>query len=260
MVVNTSAGDKTWQTHLDGLLAIMKDTAAPDSVSSLHRAVQAMRMSGLVEQYFASSSLYRFEKASLIIDMAKLQLRDQMRDGVELGQGFQSLRQIDLVKLRGIVKQVRRALDLAAMLLDQQEELDMRTSPVITDMRYNELRTLRIITANFLCQIGLRLQARTHPPKAFDPTKLHLEIMEATDEIYTSAMSTIEEHSTQQSGTFQGPSVFSTDFGRMLGLIWPLFCASRADGISTTQRRKMETILWKIADKARLPFAVSLPS
>lgn len=133
MVVNVSSNDKTWQIHLDGFLAILRQSSDGNGgSSSLLEAIKLIDTSNCVEEYLAKTTLACFEKACLVLDLAKLQLRKQISEVNKLLKDIGNLRQIDLVKLRSAVKQVYMNLALVATMLQNYtrfQRSDTRISP-----------------------------------------------------------------------------------------------------------------------------------
>jgi hypothetical protein len=120
MIVNNSPDDNTWQIHLDGLLAVLPqirlDEARPNS---LLKAAQILDSQIHVAELFATVAMPSMEKAGLVLDIAKLQLRQLMVEMNKLSQDMSSLRQIDLSKFRRAIKQSYRNLGLVLTLLHE---------------------------------------------------------------------------------------------------------------------------------------------
>lgn len=118
MIVNLDPADKTWETHLSGLLSILqqipdntvkftliKAVRISDSVINVHKAVEPSTVDGL-------------QKASLLLDIVKLQLR---KLGAEIDAITHSspppLRKLDIQKLQVSIKHIRKRLDLFSIMI-----------------------------------------------------------------------------------------------------------------------------------------------
>lgn len=124
MIVNVSPNDNTWQMHLIGLLAVLRQVDGCEAQpSSLLKAVHLLDSGEHIGEYLPTITMADIEKAGLVLDIAKLKLREQILEMNKLSQTVSGLRQIDLAKLRSSVKHVYRNLGLVPVMLQKHARL-----------------------------------------------------------------------------------------------------------------------------------------
>lgn len=124
-------------------------------------------------------------------------------------------------------------------------------------MRWNEYRTLLIISANLLWQTGERLHSSNFEETA-ECTKLRSETLEAVEGIYSSAVASSSTNIAKLMSTSRRTGVRSIEMSHMISVIWPLYCASRARGVRETQRERLRNMLRQVGEVAKVPIALSL--
>lgn len=118
MIVNLDPADKTWQTHLGGLLGILQQTPDNGIKSTLIKAVRTSDSVTNVHKALESSMVDGLQRASLLLDFIKLQLRKLATeiDDIE-SHSRPPLRKLDLQKLQVSIKRIRKHLELFAIMI-----------------------------------------------------------------------------------------------------------------------------------------------
>jgi hypothetical protein len=132
MIVNTVPDDKTWQIHLDGLLAMLQQnhstTEGEDKTTAnliaARKFTQSDKSGDLQEFLQSRPPMDDIEKAWLLVDISKLRLRkivatmDRLR--MFNGINITCFRKLDVEKLRVAVKQIQRELRLVRELVPKE--------------------------------------------------------------------------------------------------------------------------------------------
>jgi len=150
MIVNVSPNENTWQIHLDGLLvALQQVDSCKQRPCSLLKAVHLCNIAIRIEEYLATVAMADIEKVGLILDMAKLQLREQFSEMSKLFQTVNDLRQIDLFKLRRSVKHVYRNLALVPTMLKEHARLRDSDDTISSKPEHLSASTLKTSVGNY---------------------------------------------------------------------------------------------------------------
>lgn len=118
MIVNLDPTDQTWQTHLSGLLSILqqipdnavklpliKAVRVSDSVTNVHKALESSTVDGL-------------QRACLLLDIVKLQLRKLAPEIDAITRSSPpTLRKLDMQKLQVSIKRIHKHLDLFPIII-----------------------------------------------------------------------------------------------------------------------------------------------
>ena len=124
-------------------------------------------------------------------------------------------------------------------------------------MRWNEYKTLLIISASLLWQTGEQLRSRDFEETA-ECIRLRSEILEAVESIYSSAASLFPTKITELMSTSRSMGVGSIEMIYVFSALWPLYCASRVRGVPEIQRECLRNMLRQVGEAAKIPLALSL--
>jgi hypothetical protein len=247
MIVNLDPNDKTWLAHLDGFLAILRQWQPGSSEAPIFTLIHALRILERGHNAHASAaSLVKddVEKASLLMDIAKLRLRQLASEMGDLVGTTKRPRKLDMQKLRVSLKQVYGNMLLIPSLL---------SSCASDSAKQNEYNTILIVAASLLMDSGEFLQSTKSYSGTREYIKLSRVIQEAVNGICASVLQLLSDNVRSTNGLDKIVS-----FSIALLAIWPLYGAFAARGISTTQRRWIQAALWRIGEEARIPKALSL--
>jgi hypothetical protein len=255
MTVNTNLEDRTWQAHLDGLLAMLQlqqNYYHEEQESSLIKAVQLLRSSDATKASLESFSSNDFEKACILLDIAKLWLRKLVAQMHDLTSDSRQVRKLDIRKLRVSLKQVHRDIALIPSMLPLE-------ASGVSVLKWNEYRTVLIISESLLLQSGQFIQPIEKYRKTREFISLSSSIQEAVNGICGSFSSLFPTKSGNCARTGQ-----PVEFGHMkrltktLQVIWPLYSALKAPGITASQQNWIKNALLFVGVEASLPKALSL--
>jgi hypothetical protein len=101
MVVSVDRSDRPWQTHLNGLLVILRqsrDLVNGKRLFVLMKALQLMNSKNLGEA-MSALQVCRAEKAGILLNVAKLRLRRLNSELNKLFAGTASPRKLDIQRL-----------------------------------------------------------------------------------------------------------------------------------------------------------------
>lgn len=300
MIVNTSLTDTTWQTHLNGMLALTQHNRnTRDNLTVEMTNLSSARQIALLEEttdilgFFSSRpGIDNIEKAWLILDITKVRLRtliitmDRFR-AIDDAWHATTFKKLDVEKLRVSVKRIQRDLRLIPDLLQREYhpvkvtkatgcDISSGLPPTYTGyheesytdsflcMKWNEYRTLILITGDFLLRTGRFLYAGTSRPNARETTTLNRMMKLAADRICASVAYYIN-YSQKSSTTREEPDPDGAGMHttmktlNALNLMWPLHCAIATEsGTTEAQREWMKGALMYIGWNMRIPKAVAL--
>ncbi|UKZ68163.1 uncharacterized protein TrAtP1_009198 [Trichoderma atroviride] len=276
MIVNLDPADKTWQTHLSGLLSILqqipdnnirftlvKAVRISDSVTNIHKALESSTVDGL-------------QRACLLLDIIKLQLRklDADLDAIT-SSSPRPLRKLDMQKLQVSMKRIRKHLDIFPLMICDRfssttvhigqsgfypvSQTDKRSQNNFTDdafmIQWIQFYTLQIMTSAVLLKIGSFL----HPDATYQGKRefkaLSHIIQEAGEGICSITASYIGLCSQTARDRLEMSKIKTT---QAFLLIWPLFCVSTAPGLTDGQQSWAREVLWAIGEQLSIPKALSL--
>ncbi|KAL7920662.1 hypothetical protein ACQKWADRAFT_298115 [Trichoderma austrokoningii] len=276
MIVNLDPADRTWQTHLSGLLIIIQQLpdntpkftltkAVQISVTDAHKALETSTVDGL-------------QRACLLLDIVKLRLRKLVAEiDVVAGISPPPLRKLDMQKLQVSIKHIRKHLDLFPIIVGDSirsilvplgpgssryvNQMGKGSHNDLTDdditMQWIQFHTLQILTSAALLKIGGHLypDATYHGRREFKALS-HI-IQEAAEGIcyITASCIGLEVCSQTASYRFELSQIRTK---QSLMLIWPLFCVSTAPALSDGQKSWARQVLWAIGEKLSIPKALSL--
>lgn len=124
MIVNLSPDDRTWQVHVNGLLSILRQsssaTASP-TIFTLTTAIQCLNSQKQINEYVATPTMTSIDKASLLLSVAELTLKNIIDDMDELFAQSRAPRKIDIQRLRKSLRQIQRNLILVPPLIPEED-------------------------------------------------------------------------------------------------------------------------------------------
>jgi hypothetical protein len=125
----------------------------------------------------------------------------------------------------------------------------------------NEYRTLLIITSSLLLRSGGFLHPDTTSTD-YRNTREYMDLSHsikiAVDSICSSLYSYFGNYSKISPDARSTAEVGTIEVVCTLIAMWPLYCASKARGISVHQQEWIRNVLWNIGTRARIPKAMSL--
>jgi hypothetical protein len=247
MIVNLDSDDKTWLVHLDGFLAILRQWQPGSSEAPIFTLIHALRILERGHNAYASAATLvtdDLEKAFLLMDIAKLQLRQLASEMGDLVANTRWPRKLDMQKLRVSLKQVYGNMLLIPSLLG---------SCASDSAKQNEYNTILIVAVSLLIDSGGFLQSTQSYSVTREYIKLSRVIQEAVNGICASVSQLLPDN-------VRSTNDLDQDISRSIALlaIWPLYGAFAGHGVSTTQRRWIQAALWRIGEEARIPKALSL--
>lgn len=343
MIVNTSTDDKTWQIHLNGLLAMLQQSCkSRDGGSVATSNLIAARKFGMsdngdLQEFFRSRNpIEDIEKVWLILDISKMRLRKFIgtMDEFRASKGG-SFKKLDVEKLRVSVKLIQRDLRIITELVPKEyRPVRMSTEAVygsdsglpsyysgyygesysngkfpanprtskkmylfakshlnlVADFvcaKWNEYRTMLLITCDFLLKAAQFLYSGTSRPNARESTMQSRMVKEAVDGICASVAfyyAQPQPRAVRSSGS-QNPAILLSEQGEgeneytnigkdyssymaipmttmsALNLMWPLHCAIGVEYVTPEpQRDWMKHVLYYTGAQMRIPKAMALVS
>ncbi|KAF2005324.1 hypothetical protein P154DRAFT_518836 [Amniculicola lignicola CBS 123094] len=255
MTVNLDSEDRTWQVHLDGFLEMLyrqrwklqSDVKGP----TLIRAMQLMNPENTVATSLANLTTDNFDKACLLLDIAKLRLRKLTLAMNELVSSGRCPRKLDVQKLRVALKQVERDIASIPLLL-------LSHTPDFINSKQQEYRAVFIIVASLLIATGELLHSITIYRNMQDYKRLSRLLRDAVDSISASIASFGPEKSETLTNTTQPIEFGSTTYLDALLGMWLLHCAANTCNITISQQEQLRGGIWRIGVDARIPKALSL--
>ncbi|KAF3397391.1 hypothetical protein DPV78_007566 [Talaromyces pinophilus] len=301
MMVNTSLTDTTWQTHLNGMVAMTQHNrntrdnliVEMTNLSSARQMALSEETTDILEFFSSRRGMDNIEKAWLLLDIARVRLRtliitmDRFR-AIDGAWHTTTFKKLDVEKLRVSVKRIQRDLRLIPDLLPREYhpvkvtkatgcDISSGLPPTYTGyheesytdsflcMKWNEYRTLILITGDFLLRTGSFLYAGTSRPNVKETTGLIRMMKEAADGICASVayyMNLSQKTITKrEKEDFNGAWMNTASMQTLdaLNLMWPVHCAiSTESGATVAQREWMKGALMYIGCNMRIPKAVAL--
>lgn len=253
MTVNLNRDDKTWITHLDGFLAILR-TQGPSNNTTFSSLIHASQLvcQGHDAQMTPADDRATTRSIMLLMDVAKLRLRQLIIDLNRMTQSKISGRHIDKQRVLVGLKSVQRD----ALLITSTSVID-RMSVRITDQ--NTFRAIVIITADLIIQIGTHLETKRPFQSTRAYTKQRRSISEAVDAICDSSVRMFPDEN-ENTNTFSAISRFGPAVINGVFAVWPLHAAAVAYGINEDTRRRIRAMLWRVGTLVKIPIAMSLVS
>ncbi|KAM0262595.1 hypothetical protein ACHAQJ_001640 [Trichoderma viride] len=277
MVVNLDPADRTWQTHLSGLLAVSRRISDRTTKITLFTAIVISDLVTDVHKALESLATNNLEKAYLLLDVVKLQLRKLAAEmDAVVNNSPPVLRKLDMQKLRVSMKQIRKHLNLFPIILRDSvyptmaaiglgrspnaNQTDKIPQSILAGidllmMKWNDFRTLQIMTAAVLLKIGSFLYPDESYRRTREFTVLSNIIQEAVDGIRSSIAYYTGLPSKAASDLSETSAIKTI---QALMLMWPLSCASIAPGLAEHQRNWLREVLWMIGERCSIPKALSL--
>lgn len=253
MVTNASPADRTWQTHVNGLLSLLAHIRPTSGRYCFCKAVQNVKGDNNIQDDVALLN-DSFEKISLLLDISMLRLYDLCLDAERFLFNRQGTpRQLDVKKLQLAIKRLQRDLRLVRPMLSNYAG-DKPLEGFLA-FRWDQYRTLNIIVARVL----IRSKELFHPSSGYRDSKeisiLLKAIQQEVDEICSNVQS-----DTRYIGDAGTPSAPKSELMQALSIVWPLQCALSAPGINEQQRLWISEKLCDIGKRAFIPKAISLVS
>lgn len=301
MVVNTSLTDKTWQFHLNGMLSMIqhnhntegKQTTVIDNLSAARKFVLSEETPDIQEFFSLRPQIGSIEKAWLLLDITKVRLRklittmDRFR-AIDDTKNNTTFKKLDVEKHRVSVKRIQRDLRLIPDLLpkeyhpvsvtkmtgcDPASDLPPAYTGYYEELhpdkflctKWNEYRTLILVTGDFLLRSGRFLYSGTSRPNARETTTLNRMMKEAVDGICASVAYCYDDSkikiTEREEAEADSAWVHTTSMKTLdaLNLMWPLHCAiAMESGATEAQRDWMKKVLVDMGCRMRIPKAVAL--
>jgi hypothetical protein len=245
-----------------------------------------------IQEFFSSRpAMDNIEKAWLLLNITKVRLRTLIttmdRFRAIFAQNTTTFKKLEVEKLRVSVKRIQRDLRLIPDLLPKEYHPTKMTKRVGCDSpsvlpptfngyyeesysdsflctKWNEYRSLILITGDFLLRTGRFLYKGTSRPNARETTALNRMMKEAADGICASVahyhddsnlMITKREEAEAES-TCIYTSIKTLD---ALNLMWPLHSAIATEsGATEAQRDWMREVLLYLGCRMRIPKAIAL--
>lgn len=254
MTVNLDPDDRTWTVHLDGFLAILCQQQVECSeawISTLIHASQILKRGDGIHASLAGRAMDDLRTAFLLMDITKLRLRQLTSEMRKLLGGLERPRKLDVQKLRVSLKQVHGDILLIP------SKLRLFSSDSASALQ-NEYRTIVIVAASLMIDSGIFIQSNESYNATREYAKLSRSIKEAVDGICASFAHLLSDKAESTASIMEVTKSSGALTIDALLAMWPLFSASVARGISTTQRWRIRAALWRIGETARIPKAMSL--
>lgn len=298
MIVNLNSADRTWQTHLSGLLIILQQIPDNTTKFTLTRAVEISDSVTNIHKALESSTAYGLQRACLLLDIVKLQLHKLVAEIDAIASNSPPpLRKLDLQKLQVSIKRIRKHLDLFPIVVGDSIRSSLvtlgRGSPHCVNQvdkgPRNDLTDGKLkVVCNFLVQsIGsdylldlfvvqwiqfYTLQVMTAAvllkigsflyPDATYHGKREFRVL---SHIIQEAAEGICSITTSYVGLCPQTARDGLEMPQMkttqaLMVIWPLFCVSAAPGLAERQKSWAREALWVLGEQCSIPKALSLVS
>lgn len=227
MAVCTSFEDRTWQAHLNGLMAVL------DTDDNPSRPIDP--------------TATPIDKAGAILTIVMKDLKDIVGQVSTSADNIATMRQLDVVKLRSDVKRLYRDLSAVPSLLSlPSDPISLRIS-----LRWIEYWVLTIILATLLLRTRSRAYPSMRPDESPETVKLSSQVEAMTSVIIASA-----EHLFNDSNAVGK----STDRDRMLSIVWPLYAVLKLSSIMEDEREQVLHLLSRLGENMIMPLAYSLVS
>lgn len=263
MVLSTDPLDKTWQIHLNALRVLLHQCSNGREGSSPQSDFQRFSSQNGRETV-SPSSLSSFDKASLLLDIAKLALKRLNDEFNELFGNISPPRKLDVQKLRRSIKEVHDNLLLVpSMFGSEYSTASQGDTPA--SLRLLVHNTLILITSTLLLKIATFLErsSSSRTPKTPSLLELNRLIQQQVRGIYLSASSLISTIRNSTSYTsehcLRRPGAWRGTYSQILGLIWPLYSASQLSDNAAWRECTRES-LWNIGVYENIPIALSMVS
>ncbi|PTB40313.1 hypothetical protein M441DRAFT_430732 [Trichoderma asperellum CBS 433.97] len=273
MIVNLNSEDRTWQTHLSGLLIILQRIPYNTTKFTLTKAIEITDLVTDVNKALVSSTTGGLERASLLLDIVELQLRELVTEMDAIASNSPPpLRKLDIKKLQVSIKRICNQLDLFPTVV--RDSIRSTTAPIslgnqpdkgcqniltndLVVMQWVVFYTLQIMTSAVLLKIGSFLYSdATYRCKREFAVLSHI-IQGAAEGICSITTSYIGLSTQTASYRLAMPHIKTT---QALIFIWPLFCVSKAPGLIDLQRNWAREVLWAIGEQCSIPKAMALVS
>jgi hypothetical protein len=170
MMVNVDRNDKTWQIHLNGLLAMLHQSYEPTEGNKAPPLLKACQIidSPNIGEAVSALQVCDAEKVGILLDIAKLRLRSLNAEFVKLFASTSPPRKLDVQKLRPSIKELHDNLLLIPSMLPEQQSTLIYAGPVGTITSDQDVDTLsRLAIPSFAsCPV------RSHQDRKAFPSKL----------------------------------------------------------------------------------------
>ncbi|KAK0755659.1 hypothetical protein N5P37_011790 [Trichoderma harzianum] len=270
MVVNLDPADRTWQTHLYGLLSILRQLPGNFTRFTLIKAIKISESAKDVHKALELSTADGLERACLLLDIVKLQLRKLVTEmDTNANISLMTVRKLDMQKLRVSIKYVQKQLDLFPMIL--RETVYSKIAVIGIDRPrsgnqtvnesqffvtlWNDFYTLRIITSTMLLNIGSVVYPNAVYSCKREFTVLSSMIQEAVSRICSITAYYIGSYPQATLDCFEMPVMKTT---QALTLIWPLSSVLIAPDLTDQQQNWVKNVLRSIGEQCTIPKALSL--
>lgn len=298
MIVNLDPADRTWQTHLSGLLIILQQTSDNATKLTLTKAVEIADSVTNVHKALESSTVYGLRRACLLLDIVKLQLRKLVAEiDAIASHSPPPLRKLDLQKLQVSIKHIRKHLDLFPIMVGDRicstmvsvglgsphsvNQMDKGSQSDVTDGEPKVVCNLLIqwIGSNYFKDLFmmqwiqfytlqvitsaalLKIGSLLYPDATYHGKrefKVLSHIIQEAAEGICSITASYIGLCSQTPPDCLEMSHMKTT--QALMLIWPLFCVSTAPTLTDGQKSWAREVLWAIGEQRSIPKALSLVS
>ncbi|KAL7914384.1 hypothetical protein GGI35DRAFT_240588 [Trichoderma velutinum] len=270
MVVNLSPADRTWQTHLCGLLSILRRIPGGLIRFTLIKAIKISESAKDFHKALELSTVDGLERACLLLDIVKLQLRKLVTETDSIASISRlTMRKLDMQKLRVSIKYIHKQLCLFPIILREAVysttgaidlERPRSSNQRVTESQlfivlWNDFYTLQIITSTMLLNIGSVLYPDAVYRCKRESTVLSTVIQEAVSRICSITTYYTGLHPQVSPDCFEMPVIKTA---HALLLIWPLSCALIAPDVTDQQQNWIQKVLWNIGEQCSIPKALSL--
>ncbi|KAF2736015.1 hypothetical protein EJ04DRAFT_562785 [Polyplosphaeria fusca] len=249
MLVNLDSEDRTWQIHLDGFLTLLRQrpsSCGTGQVAILMEALTRSDNSDTTEITLSNNLQDDLDKASLIIDIAKLRLKAVAHNLHHLVTATPYPRKLDIQKTRVSLKRVQRDISTVPSLL-------LATLRPDSIALQNEYRTIVVVLAYLLLQCGAKLQPTSSYEETREFQNLARVAREAVDGICASVACALAYPRERAFQRFDFRDCFTA-----LSMIWPLTAALKGTGIDGERQEWIRGALWRIGEEGCVPKALSL--
>lgn len=117
---------------------------------------------------------------------------------------------------------------------------------------------LLIVAIKMLLQVEQLLKSRDTMKASRQRRGLLDKTLIAIESIDTLALSLIADVGGQSVSPKEDQKPMAIVLSPLMTLVWPLYCASTAPGITATLRKHIKQLLQRIGEEARIPKALSL--
>lgn len=259
MIVNLDDDDRTWITHVDGMLAILKQDNAQSSHEQLGILAQALRLFSTDETVDCSGVPFQYSSSDngkiLAAEATKLKFRGLALELEMLFYSGVSPRKLDIEKLSVELQRIRRDLQTILAVSGSTHQPTVRVPLARARL---DCWSLQILMADLLTACDTRLHGQKYQIRMDDRRNLLVQADQAAECIRRQTLpclgASFLDGCKSQALANNGVTVNED----MLAVLWPFAIVSGSRVLNESRREWAREALWQVGRETQIPKALCL--